>query len=83
MYKNKNKNKTPIEHSSPLYQTYTPTVVQKQKPGPPHRRQVVNPRPQTPQGDSVVKPEILLLDILSLVGAPLLTWLNLDYEMDK
>ena len=67
-----------MEHSSPLYQTYTPTVVQKHQPVPPNRRQVVNPRPQTPQGESVANPETLLLDTLSLVGALLLTWFNLD-----
>ena len=31
-YKNKNKGKNSIENSSPLYQTYTPTVIQKHKP---------------------------------------------------
>ena len=34
---------------------------------PPHRRQVVHPRPQTPQEESVAKPETLLLIILSIV----------------
>ena len=34
---------------------------------PPQKRQVVNPRPQTPQGESGTKPGKLLLIILSLV----------------
>ena len=57
-----------MEHSSPLYQTYTPTVTLKHEPksGRPHRRQVVNPRPQTLQGESVVKSGKLLLIIPSL-----------------
>ena len=58
-----------MEHSSTLYQTYTPTVTLKHEPKSwrPHRRQVVHPRPQTLQGESVVKPETLLLIIPSLL----------------
>ena len=50
-------------------QTYTPTVTLKHEPKSwrPHRRQVVHPRPQTLQGESVVKPETLLLIIPSLL----------------
>ena len=58
-----------MEHSSTLYQTYTPTVTLKHEPKSwrLHRRQVVHPRPQTLQGESVVKPETLLLIIPSLL----------------
>ena len=58
-----------MEHSSTLYQTYTPTVTLKHehKSGRPYRRQEVHPRPQTLQGGSVVKPETLLLIIPSLL----------------
>ena len=58
-----------MEHSSTLYQTYIPTVTLKHEPisGRPYRSQVVHPRPQTLQGESVVKPETLLLIIPSLL----------------
>ena len=54
---------------SPTYQAHTPTVILKCKPksGLSSRRQVVHPRPQTPQGESVAKPGTLLLIILSVV----------------
>ena len=63
------RSKTSMENSSPLYQTYRPTVVQRHKPKiePPHRRHVVHPRPQTPPGESVAKSETLLLIIPSLI----------------
>ena len=38
----------------------------KPKIGPPHRRQVVHPWPQTPQGESVAEPGTVLLIVLSL-----------------
>ena len=49
-------------------QTYIPTLILKCEPksGPSCRRQVVHPRPQTPQGESVAKPETPLLIILSI-----------------
>ena len=49
--------------------TYPLTIDQKHKHeiGPQHRRQVVDPRPQTPQGESVVKPATLLLGILNVL----------------
>ena len=58
-----------MEHSSTLYQTYTPTVTLKHEPKSlrPHRRQVVHPQPQKLQGESFVKPETLLLIIPSLL----------------
>ena len=58
-----------MEHSSTLYQTYIPTATLKYEPksGRPYRTQVVHPRPQTLQGESVVKPETLLLTIPSLL----------------
>ena len=64
-----NNNKVMIENSPPLHQTYTLTVVWKYMPkiGPFNRRQVVHPRPQTPQGESVAKPETPLLIILRAV----------------
>ena len=66
--KNHSKSKILREYSSPLCQTYTPTVVLKHKPniGPPHMRQVFHPRPQTSQRKSVAKSETLLI-ILSLI----------------
>ena len=62
-------NKVIIENSSPVHQTFTLTVISKNRPkiGPFNRRQVVHPRPQTPQGESVAKPETPLLIILSIV----------------
>ena len=58
-----------MEHSYPIYQTYTPTVTLKHEPqsGRPYRRQVGHPPPQTLQGESVVKPETLLLIIPGLL----------------
>ena len=58
-----------MEHSSPINQTYTSTVTLKHelKSGRSYRRQAVHPRPQTLQGESVVKPETLLLIIPSLL----------------
>ena len=50
----------------PLCQTYSPTVVYKiqfPKGGPTCSRQVVNPRHQTPQGQSVAKAENPLQNI--------------------
>ena len=49
-------------------QTYIWTVIFKYEPksGLSCRRQVVHPRPQTPQGESVAKPETPLLIILSI-----------------
>ena len=49
-------------------QTYIPTLILKCEPksGLSGRRQVVHPRPQTPQGESVAKPETPLLIILSI-----------------
>ena len=49
-------------------QTYIPTLILKCEPksGLSCRRQVVHPRPQTPQGESVAKPETPLLIILSI-----------------
>ena len=49
-------------------QTYIPTLILKceQKIGPSYRGKVVHPRPQTPQGESVAKPETPLLIILSI-----------------
>ena len=60
---------TSIENLSPLYQSDTPTVVNKHEPKnwPPYRKQVVHPRLQTPKGESVAKPETFLLIILSLL----------------
>ena len=55
---------------SQAYQTYIPTVIlkiYKPKSGPSCRRQVVHPRPQTPQWESVAKPGTPLLIILSVV----------------
>ena len=51
-----------MEHSSTLYQTYTPTVTLKHEPKSwrPYKRQAL-------QGESVVKPETLLLIIPSLL----------------
>ena len=51
-----------MEHSSTLYQTYTPTVTLKHEPksARPYRWQAL-------QGESVVKPETLLLIIPSLL----------------
>ena len=68
--KTKNKNSTSIENSSSSYQIYTPTFIWKHKPkiAPSHRRLVVHPRPQTPQGESVAKHETLLLIILNIVS---------------
>ena len=42
----------------PLCQTYKPTIIQVRFPksGPTYRGQVINPRHQTPQGQSVAKP---------------------------
>ena len=49
-------------------QTYIPTLILKSEPksGLSCRRQVVHPRPQTAQGESVAKPETPLLIILSI-----------------
>ena len=49
-------------------QTCIPTLILKCEPksGLSCRRQVVHPRPQTPQGESVAKPETPLLIILSI-----------------
>ena len=49
-------------------QTYISTLILKCEPksGLSCRRQVVHPRPQTPQGESVAKPETPLLIILSI-----------------
>ena len=65
-----------MEHSSTLYQTYTPTVTLKHEPNSwrPYRRQVVHPRPQTLQGESVVKPETLL---------PIIPSLLYDYDINE
>ena len=70
MYKNINKSKKSTEHSSPLYQTYTPIVIYKHETesGSSNRRWVVLPLPQTAQGNSVAKPGKLLLIMLSLVS---------------
>ena len=67
-YKDSNEKININKNSSPLCQTYTPTFIYKHKPkiGPSHRRQVVHPRPQTPQVESVAKPETLMLIILSI-----------------
>ena len=58
-----------MEHSYPIYQTYTPTVILKHEPKSrrPYRRQVGHPPPQTLQGEFVVKPETLLLIIFGLL----------------
>ena len=52
MYKIMNEGKKSMENSSPLYQTYTPTVIIKKKKkknisGPSYRRQVIHPQPQS------------------------------------
>ena len=66
MYKDNDKSKK--ENSSTLYQTYQISFKKiNLMSGPLHKRQVVHPRPQTPQGESVDKPETLLLIILGLV----------------
>ena len=56
-----------IWNLTPSYQTYIPTLKLKCEPnsGLSCRRQVVHPRPQTPQGESIAKPETPLLIILS------------------
>ena len=48
-----------IWNLTPSYQTYIPTLKLKCEPnsGLSCRRQVVHPRPQTPQGESIAKPE--------------------------
>ena len=57
-----------IWNITPSYQTYIPTLLLKCEPksGLSCRRQMVHPRPQTPQGESVAKPETPLLIILSI-----------------
>ena len=58
MYKNMNKGMKSIENSSPLYQTYTPTVIKNEpKSEPSYKRQVVHARAQTPPGEPVARPE--------------------------
>ena len=59
-YINKSKWRLKIEKTSLHYvKPTTPLqfVSRFPKSGPTYRRQVVNPRPQTPQGQSVAKPE--------------------------
>ena len=55
------------QNSFTLYQTYTLSLKTKQLTGDHHEGGVVHPRHQTPQGESVVKPEAVLLMILTLV----------------
>ena len=78
-----------MEHSSRLYQTYTPTVFQKhkRKTGPQYRKQVVNPQPQSLQGELVTEAGTVLFIVLSLVcksrrqsvdGSILRRWINTE-----
>ena len=62
-------------------QTYIPTLILKCEPknGPSCRRQVVHPRPQTPQEESVAKSETPLLIILSIACK----WGSVRYSKSK